>query len=384
MIRVVIDTNVAGGKVERALATTDLRRLIDETRRGNVQLVVPEIVVKEAANLWTEHVKEQVDSFATASRKLLAAGLLASSPPEVVFDRETVRAAEESRLRTLVVEAGGLVPSLPTRRHTDIVERALARKQPFDTKGRNGYRDVLLWETVVELAAFDSPIVFVARDKAAFFERADAARGLAQDLRREAAARCRGIENVELFFELADGLARSLELARQEAEIQKALEQQARADAAALVDLNNMLTQDEGFAELLADGVDEALRYWDVTSELDAFGVRDADAYEAAIDIVENIQHVTFTSAHVTENGEVLAEVEADVVASATLALHPSSATMLEDHPQVRIYDFGYGTHKAEGVVDISGHVVADVVVDPATRSLASLVTVSGLAPPTS
>jgi hypothetical protein len=40
--------------------------------------------------------------------------------------------------------------------HDAVVERALERRQPFDTAGHNGYRDALLWETVLELLRDES------------------------------------------------------------------------------------------------------------------------------------------------------------------------------------------------------------------------------------
>jgi hypothetical protein len=66
----------------------------------------------------------------------------------------------------------------PRITHEAVVKRALQRRQPFDPEGKDGYRDTLLWESLIELTANDE-VVFASRDIRAFFGgKADA--GLAQ------------------------------------------------------------------------------------------------------------------------------------------------------------------------------------------------------------
>ncbi len=71
MIRVVVDTNVIGGAKWQPLEGGELRRLLDETRRGNLQLVLPEIVLREAANLWAELVVEEASSHQRSLRSFV-------------------------------------------------------------------------------------------------------------------------------------------------------------------------------------------------------------------------------------------------------------------------------------------------------------------------
>lgn len=53
--------------------------------------------------------------------------------------------------------------SVPTADHVALVERAIARKPPFNEKG-SGYRDSLIWESVKEVAALGHDVAFVSHD----------------------------------------------------------------------------------------------------------------------------------------------------------------------------------------------------------------------------
>jgi hypothetical protein len=382
MIRVVVDTNIAGGKKGRPLENNDMRRLLDETRRENLQLVLAELVRKESANLWAEHLDDQGKAYGSARVTLQQAGVLGEAPA-IEVERSAQRAAEEQRLRALVEEAGGLIAPLPALSHEEVVERALLRRQPFDTQGRNGYRDVLLWETVVELAA-DSPdtIILIARDKAAFFYK-DPAQGLAPRLVDELRERLGRPDAVKAFFEFDEGIEEALRLsAEHAAEEQKAaLAAQETASKDALANLNRLIAQDPGFAELLADAVDSALEYWDLGPDLRAFGIPDSDVYGAQLEVMSSVENLSFISAHVAEDGQVLAELSADVHGTADASMHPSTATLLDYDPRVRVYEFGYGGATASAEIDVGVRVVLDVVVDPENAMLGSLATVSQFEP---
>jgi hypothetical protein len=184
MVRVLVDTNILGGKKGRPLGSNDMQQLLDETKRGNLVLVVPEVVLRESANLWSELIVNRSSAYMGARETLVQAGLLEAKNP-VRLDRAQVRAGEEARLRQLMEGAGAQVAPLPALGQERVVERALRREQPFDKNGRNGYRDVVLWETLLEMAKEDDPIVFVSNDQQAFFESGDFTQGLAGRLEIE-------------------------------------------------------------------------------------------------------------------------------------------------------------------------------------------------------
>jgi rRNA-processing protein FCF1 len=381
MIRVVVDTNVIGGAKWQPLESNELRRLLDETRRGNLQLVVPEIVLREAANLWAELVIEEGNSHQRSLRILRQAGVI-DKEHEARLDERVIRAAEEKRIQDLVSGAGGLIAPIPGISQDQVVERALRREQPFDEKGRNGYRDVILWESILTLEAGD-PIVFIAKDKRAFYEGSKFDKGLAAVLAAEVIERIGEEQDLSLFHEpdkgtdAASGQARALA----EAEEKTALDAQEAANSEIRERLNGSLRTDEGFRLLVTDAVGEALNFWDLGHDLREYGIEDGEVDSALIDVVETFSNSEFVAAHLSQDGEAFVEFRSDISFSADASMHPSTASLLEYSPQVSIREQGYDSGVAEGQIELAARIVADLVVNPETGAILSLATISQFEP---
>ena len=73
----------------------------------------------------------------------------------------------EAEFRDVLRSCHAEIPGYPSAEHREIVARALSRSQPFDSQGKDGYRDVLLWHTVKELS-HESDVILVSNDKRAF------------------------------------------------------------------------------------------------------------------------------------------------------------------------------------------------------------------------
>jgi predicted nucleic acid-binding protein len=381
MIRVVVDTNVMGGANWQPLESGELRRLLDETRRGNLQLVVPEIVLREAANLWAELVVDEATSHQRSLRILRQAGVI-DKEHAISLDEGSIRAAEEKRIQDLVTAAGGLIPSIPEISQDEVIERALRREQPFDQKGRNGYRDVILWESVLALEPGD-PIVFIAKDKRAFYEDSKYEKGLAVALTTEVNQRLGDEQAFSLFYEPDRGTdavlkqANALAEAKEKAEL--AAQRAANEEARQL--LNERLRTDEGFRLLVTDAVAEALNFWDLGHDLREYGLRDGEVDGALIDVVETFNSFEFIAVHLSQEGEAYVEFRSDISASADASMHPAAAVLLEHEPQVSIREQGYDSGVAEAQIEVAARVVADLVIEPETGKLLSLATISQFEP---
>jgi hypothetical protein len=85
------------------------------------------------------------------------------------------------RLAELLEESTGIsIAPWPRVDHADLVARAVERRPPFDQKG-GGYRDALIWATVVDLATKGHDVVLASQDSA-FSDSTDA---LAAQLAKE-------------------------------------------------------------------------------------------------------------------------------------------------------------------------------------------------------
>jgi hypothetical protein len=63
-----------------------------------------------------------------------------------------------------LLASGARFVDLPDVPHQTIVDRALARRRPFDSQGQKGYRDTLIWHNVLEIAVLGEPVTFITND----------------------------------------------------------------------------------------------------------------------------------------------------------------------------------------------------------------------------
>lgn len=354
-----------------------MRRLLGLTRKGNLRLVLAEIVVREAANKWAERVVDAAGEYAKAGALLREADLLENA--EVLRpEKAEVRRSEEARIRQLVTDFGGEVASLPSTSHEDVVSRAIDHRQPFDGKGRNGYRDVVLWETLLELGNVGRTVILVSRDQRAFFERGDYSNGLASELRIEAAERYGDDDAVRLFSELPAAIDSALELA--EVDEEEALTIEAAENKEARGRLEELLG-DREFIDRINEGVEIALTHYDLGHDFRDYGIADSDAVSGMVNAIETIDDHRFDSVYRAEDGSILASLVVVVTLTADVTLPSGDAMLLDEQPQVSISDIGWGGGVAKGQVDLAARITLDCEVDPEYGTLATLPLVSTIEP---
>ena len=128
-------------------------------------------------------------------------------------------------------DAGGKILPIPDTPHARLIDKATARRRPFDAKG-DGYRDALVWDSLLELLELGpDPAVLISNDHAAFSakkEQPQLASDLVDELREHGSS-----GRVALYFDLA-GFTAELPTARRLAE-----------------EWTHVLTQNRDFAEAL-------------------------------------------------------------------------------------------------------------------------------------
>ena len=148
------------------LQDADLQALFAAQRGLDVRLAVPEVVLRECLNAIGE---EATACAAKADKELHAYARWTGV--DVSGLRATRLAADVGAARTRLEhglrDEGVRILPIPDIGHGDLVARDLARTKPFDA-GR-GYRDALIWETVLALAAEEPvPVVFVTANRQDF------------------------------------------------------------------------------------------------------------------------------------------------------------------------------------------------------------------------
>ncbi len=160
---VVVDTNVFVRETHllRKKSGHALVRLLRATRG---QLLIPEILYREYVEQTVEAANEQRSKVDKAFSTLET--LLGERFQQPVPDGEAVRLGAINRLRALEVltHADPLTPEL----HIAAGTRSLEKRRPT-SKTDHGYKDCLVWESVLRLPR-GSEIRFISRDDKAFFD----------------------------------------------------------------------------------------------------------------------------------------------------------------------------------------------------------------------
>lgn len=151
-IAVVLDSNamwhqwwLSGGSWE------NLRSLVEH---GRIVFYVPEVVVQEVARGRRHDANDLVRDLDQVNlsriERLLKLGLptkrkdLASKVQELVADYD-------SELRVRLEELEAVIIPVPSVSHQVVLTRALEKRRPFDAKGRDGYRDALIWHSLLDV-----------------------------------------------------------------------------------------------------------------------------------------------------------------------------------------------------------------------------------------
>lgn len=145
---IVLDSNVI--IADYWLRSPSFVLLHDFVKRTGAKLVVPQIVVEEVINHHREDfdtVKSQMQTAHRTATRLLR-NLPSLSGQIVALNRQNKRDQYSSFLPAELKRVGAHVMDYHDIPHKDIVTRDLKRTRPFQQSG-TGYRDALVWETVI-------------------------------------------------------------------------------------------------------------------------------------------------------------------------------------------------------------------------------------------
>ena len=163
---IILDTNIFFD--DYALKGTSLRILFEYLKKSGFHMIIPEVVFLEIVN----QVREKITAASEANNKRIRelevkTGLTISSityQPDI--DKEVDK--YENFLRARLKTVGAKIEDIPSISHKSIVERDLKRKKPF-TKSGKGYRDALIWETILQIASKEKDnIIFISENSGDF------------------------------------------------------------------------------------------------------------------------------------------------------------------------------------------------------------------------
>ena len=161
-MHIVLDANaIIGDGFGDGFAT---RELLSRAETLGYHLYIPQVVLDEVVEHVSKHLASKIDSVADDLRTI--SGWLGRELDSPVKDIDHSKEAElfRERLTTTFAAASGKIPGYPKRSHEEIARRAIQRIRPFNDKG-SGYRDTLIWLTILELAyQAEDKIILVTND----------------------------------------------------------------------------------------------------------------------------------------------------------------------------------------------------------------------------
>ncbi len=169
-----------------------LSALLEAANRGELDVAVPEVALREVMRAFSRSVEEIVSKNREVARELERLGVDWPHAP----DRAEV-AAYETWLRELLTTHAVRVLPLPSDSHEDFVGRDLEGRKPFAHDG-SGYRDALIWSNVLD-EALQRPVLFVSHNAKDFAAGKDSKDQLHQDLQADLTDRHLDVDRVRLF-----------------------------------------------------------------------------------------------------------------------------------------------------------------------------------------
>lgn len=144
---VILDANVLIG--DYWLRSPSFLLLREFLKNSKATLVIPKIVFEEVVNHHREDVrklKADIQDNLRESGRLLRD--TSGGKWLIELNRRQANDSYEKFLSTELTNLGAVIPDYGNIPHSEIVKRDLRRRRPFQQSGK-GYRDALLWETIL-------------------------------------------------------------------------------------------------------------------------------------------------------------------------------------------------------------------------------------------
>jgi predicted nucleic acid-binding protein len=161
MSTIVLDTSVLVHDFRlRGVLFRAVLRTVQDLRD---HIYIPKLVIDELINKFREELQSSYDALHSHEDKIIK--LTNSS-----FRKRRVEVPEQVALYSAWLQSElsrNNIQSLdyPRISHESLVKRALARRKPFCPEGQRGYRDAVLWETILQRYQVDrEEIFFVSRN----------------------------------------------------------------------------------------------------------------------------------------------------------------------------------------------------------------------------
>lgn len=190
---VVIDTNQFHGDPRMALR--NFRVLLAQHEHGSLELAVPEVVLQELPKMYRREYEAAHANLNSGLKSLSRLGYGTEAEPQPPSGAEA-QEQYATWLRAHLSERCVRTPELPAADLARLVEHSVAERRPWQANSK-GFRDVMIWHTVLELAVEDD-VMLITNNWKDFAESEQVKDVFHPDLRSDVAALGHGEHRVRL------------------------------------------------------------------------------------------------------------------------------------------------------------------------------------------
>ena len=139
------------------LEGTNFRMLKAYLSKTSSTLAIPKIVIEETVNHFRERLRKDVEAAASSLKSIRKLTGKDQVEAPVIVDQEEEVTHYRQHLNSQIKNLHGKVLGFEKVDIGELVQRSLQRRKPFDGEGRKGFRDAVIWETILrELLAMNS------------------------------------------------------------------------------------------------------------------------------------------------------------------------------------------------------------------------------------
>jgi hypothetical protein len=300
-ITVVLDANavIKDPRLESAAASV----LLTNSAAGNIRVAIPEVALQEAIHDFCEQARKAHGEIQRQLKTLSRLGLGADFRTKSIDDLCTKYEAE---LKQWLKKNEVAVLDFPAISHRDMARMAIQKRRPFDDQGR-GYRDALVWLSVIELVS-TTDVWLVSNDNDF---RAPKSEGIADALVKDLDATGRDSSDVRLFRFVTDCVA----------ELERAIVQPK-------FDVGKRLKDDLAYHTGVLSVIESELLYREVDAAQLSYPLSRADV--ASIDSVQDVQQIYITDARQLASDELFVRLDAIVEVELELLIEKSEIAAIE------------------------------------------------------
>lgn len=325
-LKVLLDSNIY--KHDLTLDGGKFRLLFSQAAQGRFHLVLPEVVAREASELYRREIDAKLEVIEKAASRLES--LQVSVANQELNDLEAKAAEFRKYLESKVLGDRGELVALSDISHSELIDKAIGKRRPFSGKGA-GYRDALIWQNVVSTAASGQKLALVTSNHKDFAG-TDHSK-LHGDLIAELDEAGVSPDSVLLYPDL-DSFLRAW----------------VPEEEAALQQVKDLLGEEANFArfeDALASAIGDLVLPNEGQGILRGFEIHSEGAW---IETLDKLKSVEATSAYSLDDKDASIELLAEVVVTVDFLAHKGdlySAEQMYDlgdeiDPPFHIYDYDY------------------------------------------